>query len=148
MATVTHTVKSPLLLKTMTVVFKLAGSPDLHDFSDHVSTFTTTPTAGTAAWTSGNGKTIQRIGAATWSVTLGLVQDLDTTGLLRWLLANEGTQAQVLVTFATGTDPYRADVTLSPAGFGAAADGNLAVATVTLPVSGTPVWAAGTVFTL
>ena len=148
MPTVNHAVAKPYILKTLSVQFKRAGAVDPDDFSDHVGTFQTTPAAGVASWTSGNGKTIQRTATATWSVTLGLVQDLDPSGLLRWLLDHEGEQAQVLVTFDTGTDPYVADVTLSPAGFGGAADGSIAAATVSLPVSGSPTWQAGATFTI
>ena len=147
MATQNHPVATPFVLKTLSVLFKRAGVVDAEDFSDHVGEFTLTPTAGTASWTSGNGKTIQRAAVATWAATLGLVQDLDPSGLLRWLLAHEGENAELLVTFADGTDPCRVDVTLSPALFGAAADGSIGTASVTLAVSGRPVWAAGTAFT-
>ena len=139
-------VAKPFALKTLETLFKLPASPDPDDFSDHVSQLQLVPTAGSASWTSGNGKTIQRMAAATWAVTLGLVQDLDPSGLLRYLIQHEGDQAQLLATFEDGTDPLRVEVTLSPAGFGGTADGSIAATTVTLAVSGPLLWAAGVAF--
>lgn len=146
MSTTIRPVTKPYALKTLSVLFKRAGSADADDFSDHISQLAPAPTAASASWTSGNGKTIQRTAASTWQITLGLVQDLDPSGLLRWLIEHEGEQAHLLATFDTATDPMLAEVTLSPAGFGGTADGSIAATTVTLAVSGPLVWAANVAF--
>lgn len=146
MSTTPRPVTKPYALKTLAVLIKREGAADPDDFSDHINQLAPAPTAASASWTSGNGKTIQRTASATWQITLGLVQDLDPSGLLRYLLEHEGEQAHLLVTFETDTDPMLAEVTLSPAGFGGTADGSIAATTVTLAVSGPLVWAANAAF--
>ena len=141
-----HPVGTPYVLKTLTAQFKLVGGVTVDDFSDHIDTLELVPTATTASWTGANGNTVQRNATATWSINLGMVQDLDQDGLLRWLFTNEGRQAYLLATFEDGTDPMLAAVTLAPAGFGGKADGSIPVATVQLPASGKPTWSASAAF--
>lgn len=133
-------VSKPYSLKTATATFKADGETSESDFSDHISQIELTPTSTTGSWTSISGKTIQDAAAATWAVTVGLIQDLATSGFMRYLLANAGKKCTCKFTFATGTDPLTLAVTLQPSNIGGSADGNPVAATVSLPVDGTPVF--------
>lgn len=132
-----HPVTRPFSLKTASAHFKLAGGTTVEDFSDHIDEITLTPTQSTSTpFIAINGKTIQENGAATWTVTNNLVQDLDSAGFLRWLLDHAGQKCEVLYTFAQGTDPLPVTVTLATPGMGSKADGNIAVTSVTMPIDG------------
>lgn len=131
-------VKKPYALKTATLTLKAEGAASATDFSDHVSEITFTPSSSSTSWTSVSGKTIQENSAPTWEATLGLVQDLDPEGLARYLLANHGKKAEMVVTLVNGTEPINTTVTLSAAALGGKADGSIAESSVTLPLDGAP----------
>lgn len=138
MASTPVPVTSPFALKTATVT--LTVGTEVSDFSDHVGEIRFTPSTSSSSWTAVSGKVIRDASAATWEVALGLVQDLAPTGLLRYLQTHQGQKATLDATFATGTDPVSAVVTLTPAGIGGAADGNVNSISVTLPMDGDPEW--------
>lgn len=140
MATTAHTVTRPYVLKTAQAIFTRAGAEDADDFSDHIGEVTLTPTSQSGSWTGITGKTISDQGIATWAATLGLIQDLDDNGLLRWLLQHEGEKATLALTLATGADTITIDVTLSPSQIGGAVGPNPLSGSVTLAVDGKPVW--------
>lgn len=131
-------VTNPYTLKTATVLFQVEDSSEVSDFSSHIHEVTFNPSTSSTSWTAVNSYVISDAAPATWSLNLGLVQDLEPTGLLRFLLANEGKRAKLLTTFKDGTEPCLTDVTLSPASFGGTAGPNIAQSTVTLPVTGRP----------
>lgn len=136
-------VTKPYSLKTATAVFKIVGEAATSDFSSHISEVTFTPSTSSSTWTAINGNVISDGSIATWAAGLGLVQDLDAAGFMRWLLDNEGKRAEALFTFADGTDPCKIMLTLQPSNIGGAANGNVAEASVTLPCDGKPVFDAG-----
>ena len=86
-----------------------------------------------------NGNVVQDQGIATWTVTLGLIQDVATSGLLRWLLTNEGKKCTFTALLVTGvTVTFTA--TLSPAEIGGPVTPGYLTSTVTLAMDGKPVF--------
>lgn len=78
-----------------------------------------------------------------WTATVGLAQDLAAGSLTRYLLANSGlTKSCVFTPIAGGAEAVSASLIILPGSLGGIADGNLAMASVQLPVIGTPVLAA------
>lgn len=138
MATVPHPVGQAYVLKTATVLIQRDGAADVDDFSDHVGEITLTPTSSSGSWTAVNGKVISDQSVSTWAATLGLVQDLDSSGLLRYLLTHEGEKADVVATLADGADDLNITVTLSPATIGGQPGANPLASSVTLPMDGRP----------
>lgn len=139
MALIAHPVVDPLILKTATVVIAREGATDTDDFTDHVGELTLTPAGTAVSWVGIGGNTLQDQGVATWSATLGLIQDLDSNGLLRYLLAHEGEKATITATLKDAADVVTIDVTLTPTAIGGS-PGAFATGTATLPVDGKPVW--------
>ncbi len=139
--TVMHPVVDPLILKTASVVITREGAPSSDDFSDHVGELTLTPTVSSVSWTGIAGNTVQDTAAPTWAATLGLIQDMDAAGLLRYLMTHAGEKAEVVATFKDLADTVTFDVTLVPAQVGGT-PGQFATASATLPIDGTPAWSA------
>lgn len=133
-------VSKPVALKTASVTFTLQGEGNSpQDFSDHVNQIQLDPSKSSGTpFTSVSGKVINASSVSSWAATLGLVQDFDTTGFLRFLLDNDGTKATMKATFETGTNPLECVVTLSAASIGGTADGSNLTSSVTLPVDGKP----------
>lgn len=132
-------VESPYTMKTATVVITPDGGA-ASDFSNHIGEITLAPTAQSGSWTAISGYVLQDVGKSTWACTLGIIQDLADSGLLRYLMEHEGEKAEVEATLATGADLLTFTVTLSPSTIGGAAGPNPLSGTVTLPVDGTPVF--------
>ena len=137
MAAVAHPITTPLTMKTATVTAAVTGSADTDTLTPQVGEITLTPTTQTGSWTgvSGNVQSDQSI--ATWAVTLGMIQDIATTGMLRWLLTNEGKKATFTCVLVTGvTVTFTA--TISPAQIGGAPSAGPLTSTVTLACDGKP----------
>lgn len=139
MPTIAHPVTDFYTLKTASVVFKLDGATDSDDFSDHIGEIAFNPASQTGSWTSINGKVVSENGIATWTATMGLVQDLNDQSFLLWLLEHEGEKASVTATLKSGTGAFTFDVTLTPAQIGGQVGSNPLSSQVTLPMDGKPV---------
>lgn len=135
-------VLKPVSLKTAITTFKI-GAATASDFSDHIAgvLFTPSASAGTS-FTSTNGKVIQSSAVSTWTATIDLVQDMDPTGFLRYLLDNDGSTATVSFTPASGGKAITCDLTIAAAAVGGKADGGILQSSVTMACNGKPVFAA------
>ncbi len=139
MTTTMHTVGTPYVLKTASVVFTLNGATDSDDFSKHIGEITFTPSATSGSWTGCSGNVISEQGIATWTATFSMIQDLDDDGFLLWLLDNEGAKADFSATLKSGTGAFSGTVTLTPATIGGAPGADPLSSSVTLPMDGKPV---------
>lgn len=125
-------------MKTATVTFTpLDGDGEGVDFSDHINELRLDPSRGSSQMAISGRK---YSAPTSWTLSLGLFQDLDQTGLLRWLFDNEGEKFTMHATFLDGSDALEAVITASPAGIGGAASDQLATSTVSLDVDGKPSW--------
>lgn len=124
-------------MKTSTVKFTALEGSEEHDFSDHITNLTFNPSKGSSTPVVSGRK---YSGKSSWSISLGLVQDLDQSGLLRFLMANDGKKMKLEVTFLDNTDTLICDVNIAPAGIGGAAGTDLPTSSVDLEVDGTPEW--------
>ncbi|MBK8445408.1 MAG: hypothetical protein IPL41_01415 [Micropruina sp.] len=137
MATIDHPVTTPLSFKTVTVNASVAGSDDTDDLSPQIGELTFTPTAASGSWTGVGGNVVSDLGIATWAVTLGMIQDISVTGMLRWLLTNEGKKCTFTAVLVIGvTVTFTA--TLSPATIGGAVTPGYLTSTVQLAMDGKP----------
>lgn len=123
---------SPYSLKNATL------SIAADDFTAAVSEVRFSPSTSQTTWRGIGGNVVRDQSIAEWSCTLGLAQDLDPTGLLRYLLDNEGSEVAAVFTPTTGGPAVDATLILSPGEIGGAADGNIATASVALAVVGRP----------
>lgn len=133
-------VSKPYTLKTGAFYVKLLSTKTISNFSLHVGECRFTPTTSSSAWTGMSGNVIQNVAKAQYAMTLGLVQDLESSGFMRYLADHDGEKAQCLVIFEAETEPAIVTVTLSPTEQGSKADGSIAESTVTLPMDGAPVY--------
>lgn len=140
MATVDHSVVKPYTLKTASVKFKIAGATDTDDFSKHIDEIRLKPTTQSGSWIGVTGNVVSDQSIATWKATFGLVQDLDTTGLLRWLLANDGKKADATVVLATGGGTISFTFTIAAAEIGGKVGSTPLSSTAEMAVDGTPAW--------
>ena len=124
---------NPYALKNATL------SIDADDYTAAVTQVEFTPSTATSTVRTIDGVAHKDQSTAEWSCTIGFVQDLSATGLLRYLLANDGQSKDV--TFTPETDGPSIDATLvvSPGTIGGTAGADLTTATVTL-VSTKPVF--------
>ncbi len=139
MAVVNHPVTTALNYKVATVTAAVVGAADTDTLSDQISEITLVPSSQSASWTSVNGKTIQDQGIATWALTLGMIQDVATTGMLRWLLTNEGKKCVFTMLLTTGVTATITAV-ISPAQIGGPVQPGSLTSTVTLACDGKPVF--------
>lgn len=135
----------PFVLKTAKATFAIidpaTGDPGtVQDWSLHIGELTLTPSTQSGSWTGISGNVVSDLSIATWAAQFGLIQDLDDSGFLRWLLEEEGSKAEVVVTFASGADPCTFVVTLTPSTLGGAVGPNPLSGTVTMSVDGRPVF--------
>ena len=139
MAAQKSTPKHLFTLKTATAVFTSKADPEnSFDFSDHITSLLLQPSAASATPVISGRKFA---GQTDWAAQLGLVQDLDKDGFLRWLIEHEGETFTAHFTFADGSDPVKIDLTAVAAGIGGNAnDANVAQSSVTLPADGKPEW--------
>ncbi|MFT3832878.1 MAG: hypothetical protein QM711_06095 [Micropruina sp.] len=139
MATVAHPVTTPLSFKVGTLSAAVTGSPDTDTLSPQVHEIRFSPSTETGSWTGIGGNVVSDQSIATWAVTLGMIQDVATTGLLRWLLTNEGKKATFTALLTTGvTVTFTA--TISPAEIGGAVGSGYLTSTVQLAMDGKPVF--------
>ena len=124
---------NPYSLKNATL------SIDADEYTAAVTQVVFTPSTATSTVRTIDGVAHKDQSTAEWSCTIGFVQDLSATGLLRYLLANDGQSKDV--TFTPETDGPSIDATLvvSPGTIGGTAGADLTTATVTL-VSTKPVF--------
>ncbi len=140
MATIAHPVVLPYVLKTASCLITRDGAADTDDFTDHVGEITLTPNVQSGSWTGVGGNVISEQGIATWTAGLGLIQDLDANGLLRYLLIHEGEKATIACALVDSADVVTVTVKLSPATIGGPVGSNPLTGTVTMAVDGKPQW--------
>ncbi|MGV8965339.1 MAG: IPT/TIG domain-containing protein [Cellulomonas sp.] len=133
MATIALT--TPYNLKNAT----LAIAAD--DFTAAVSQVQFTPATTASTWRGIGGNVLKEQAVAEWSVTVGLAQDLDPTGLLRYLLENEGLKKSVAFVPLAGGPAVNAMLIIAPADIGGSAGADLASSSVTLSIIGKPTFA-------
>jgi hypothetical protein len=139
MATVNHPVTTPLTYKTATATAAVVGSSDTDNLSPQVGEITFTPTTQSGNWTGVGGNVVSDQGIATWALTLGMIQDVAASGMLRWLLANEGKKCAFTFLLTTGVTAT-ITATISPAQIGGAVTPGPLTSTVTLACDGKPVF--------
>ncbi|WP_448072331.1 hypothetical protein [Georgenia yuyongxinii] len=112
------------------------------DYTAAVTQVQFTPSTATSTVRTIDGIAHKDQSTAEWSCTIGLLQDLAPTGLLRYLLDNDGMKKTVVFTPVNEGPTITADLVMSPSDIGATAGADLASATVTLvstkPVFGEP----------
>ncbi len=139
MAIVPHPVTTPLSYKVATLTGTVVGSPDTDTLSPQVSEIRLTPSTQSSSWTGVGGNVVQDQSIATWALTLGMIQDVASSGMLRWLLANEGKKCAFTALLTTGVT-VAITATLSPAEIGGPVQPGYLVSTVTLAADGKPVF--------
>lgn len=139
MAVVNHPVTTPLTYKVATLTAAVVGAADTDTLSPQVSEITYTPTTQSGSWTGVGGNVVSDQSISTWTLTLGMIQDVATTGMLRWLLANEGKKCVFTALLTTGVTTTITAV-ISPAQIGGAVTPGPLTSTVTLACDGKPVF--------
>ena len=131
--------KHPFTLKTVTVVLKSKKDPTKSwDFSNHITSLMLQPSSATPTGVVTGRKFV---GETDWTANLGLVQDLDANGFLRWTIEEEGEEMTMVATFADGSDPLEVDLTVVASSIGGnASDSTVAQSSVSMPCSGKPRW--------
>lgn len=139
MATVAHPVTTPLSFKTAAVTAAITGSTDTDTLTQQIGELRLTPSTQSGTWTGISGNVVADQSKATWAATFGMIQDVAASGMLRWLLTNEGKTCVFTCLLITGvTVTFTA--TISPAEIGGVPSGTPLASTVTLAVTGTPVF--------
>lgn len=108
------------------------------DFSAAVSQVELVPSTSATTWKGIGGNVIRDQSVAEWTCNLGIAQDLDPDGLLRYLLDNEGAEVDAVFTPKLAGPDVLVTLILSPGTIGGTADGNIATASVSLAVVGKP----------
>ena len=139
MAVIAHPVTTPLSYKVATLTGAVVGSADTDTLSPQVSEIRFTPTTQSGTWTGIGGNVVSDQSIARWAATLGMIQDVAATGMLRWLLTNEGKKCTFTALLTTGvTVTFTA--TISPAEIGGPVGPGYLTSTVTLAMDGKPVF--------
>jgi hypothetical protein len=127
---------NPIYLKDC--VLSVAGS----DFEKAVSSVTFTPAITTATFKGLEpSATYTNVGSAAWTIEIAYAQDWQTEGSLSaYLFEHEGAERTLTFEPVSGGASWSADVIIVPGAVGGAVD-SYAVATVSLPVQGKPVFA-------
>lgn len=131
---------NPFALKTATALFTLLDGGEAEDFSSHIDTVLFNPSSSAETWTAIDSYSIGENSPETWSLELGLVQDLDQSGLLRFLMEHTGEKATLDVTLKRNAQPIKIVVTLASPSIGGTSDGSIARSTLTLQCDGRPEW--------
>lgn len=113
------------------------------DFTAAVSQVEFTPSTSSSTWRGIGGNIVKAQAIAEWSATLGMAQDLDPDGLLRYLHENEGDEVEAVFTPVSGGPTITAILILSPGTIGGTAGPDLATAAVTLAIIGKPAFDDG-----
>ena len=124
---------NPYSLKNATLTI------DVDDYTAAVTQVEFTPSTATSTVRTIDGVAHKDQSTAEWSCTIGFVQDLSATGLLRYLLANDGQSKDVTFTPELAGPSIDATLVVSPGTIGGTAGADLTTATVTL-VSTKPVF--------
>lgn len=127
-------VTKPYSLKSATLTIDTDG------FSSHVSQVQFDPSTSQSTWRAINSTVIRDQSVAEWSCTIGLVQDLASGGLLRYLIDHEGEKKPCVFIPKDGGPSIAATLVISPSTIGGTADGSTATASVTMAVDGKPVF--------
>lgn len=139
MAVINHPITTPLSYKVATLTAAVVGATDTDTLSPQVSEIRYTPSTSRSTWTGIGGNVVADQSIATWDVTLGMIQDVASSGLLRWLLQHEGKKCTLTALLTTGVTATIV-VTLSPAEIGGPVGPGYLTATVTLAADGKPVF--------
>lgn len=139
MAVVNHPVTTPLTYKIATLTAAVVGAADTDTLSPQVSELTLTPTTQSGNWQGIGGNIVSDQAIATWALTLGMIQDVAASGMLRWLLTNEGKKCVFTALLTTGVTVTITAV-ISPATIGGAVTPGPLTSTVTLACDGKPVF--------
>jgi hypothetical protein len=110
------------------------------DFTAAVSQVQLDPTVQSTSWRSIGGSVRRGQSKAEWDCTLGLAQDLDPDGLLRYLLDHDGETVAAVLTPEDGGPSVNLNLILAPATIGGPAGADLATSSTKLAVDGTPVF--------
>lgn len=113
------------------------------DFTAAVSQVEFTPSTSASTWRGIGGNIVRDQAIAEWSCSLGFAQDLDPTGLLRYLHENEGDQVAAVFTPLAAGPTISATLVLSPGAIGGTAGADIATASVSLVVVGKPAFDDG-----
>jgi hypothetical protein len=130
MATIALT--TPYSLKNATF------SVESDDYTAAISAVIFTPSTSTSTWRGIGGNVLKDQAIAEWTCQIDFAQDLAETGLLRYLLANEGASKAVTFVPVAEGPTVAATLVLTPGQIGGTADGNTATASVQLAVTGKP----------
>ncbi|GEA81407.1 hypothetical protein [Cellulomonas uda] len=109
-----------------------------NEYSDHISQVVFNPSTSTKPWTSISGYPLSAVSPATWTCTIGFVQDVAPDGLLRFMLDHEGEAFDCTFLPLEDGPTIAATLTMSPAAIGGSADGSYVEGTATLGVQGKP----------
>lgn len=139
MAVINHPVTTPLVFKVATLTAAVVGATDTDTLSPQVGEIKLTPSVQSGSWTGVGGNVVSDQGIATWQLTLGMIQDVATAGMLRWLLTNEGKRCVFTALLTTGVTVTITAV-ISPAEIGGAVAPGPLTSTVTLACDGKPVF--------
>lgn len=139
MAVVAHPVTTPLTFKVATLTAAVVGVTDTDTLTPQVSEITFTPSTQSGSWVGVSGNVVADQAIATWAMTLGMIQDVAATGMLRWLLTNEGKKAVFTALLTTGVTAT-ITATISPAQIGGGVTPGPLSSTVTLACDGKPVF--------
>lgn len=126
---------NPYSLKTATMTIAA------DDFTAALSQVEFVPSTSASTWRGIGGNVVRDQTIAEWTANLGFAQDLDATGLLRYLHENEGTEVAAVFTPEAAGPTVSATIVLSPGTIGGTADGNIATGSVSLAVIGKPTFA-------
>ena len=113
------------------------------DFTAAVSQVEIVPSTSASTWRGIGGNVVRDQSVAEWTCNLGLAQDLDPAGLLRYLLDHEGEEVDAVFTPKLAGPDVLVTLILSPGTVGGTADGNIATASVSLAVVGRPTFDDG-----
>lgn len=139
MVAVAHPVTTPLTFKVATTTAAVVGSTDTDTLTPQIDQIKLTPNTSSGSWTGVSGNTVSDQSIATWGLTLGMIQDVAATGMLRWLLTNEGKKCAFTFLLTTGVT-VAITATISPAEIGGAVTPGPLASTVTLACDGKPVF--------
>ena len=124
---------NPYSLKNATLAI------DVDDYTAAVTQVEFTPSTATSTVRTIDGVAHKDQSTAEWNCTIGFIQDLDPSGLLRYLLDHDGESKSVSFVPESGGPTITADLVVSPGAIGGTAGADLAVGSVTL-VSSKPVF--------
>lgn len=124
---------NPYALKNATL------SIETDDYTAAVTQVEFSPSVATSTVRTIDGVAHKDQSTSEWNCTIGFIQDLDPSGLLRYMLDHDGESKSVSFVPESGGPTITADLVVSPGAIGGTAGADLAVGSVTL-VSSKPVF--------